>query len=178
MFHKKCIFFRFTAKKSNCTFLFSTWKNYDFSIAPEVKLYRDWLVESIIIDSAALSWLPHCSCIQLLRCWPLVVSLFSKGPSSGFTLRAEQAHGERRTQRHPQKAVWMRGTWEETTKRQTTRLFWKNQKKWQRMQYISSPQDLANPLFSSCLLSFKMHEDEFTFSSSCGHWIAAFYPRN
>ena len=41
----------------------------------------------------------------------LVVGLFSQGPTGGFTSRAEQAHA--------QKVVWMRGTWEETRKRQT-----------------------------------------------------------
>ena len=32
-----------------------------FSSAPEVKLFANWLVESVIIDIAALSWLPRCS---------------------------------------------------------------------------------------------------------------------
>ena len=56
-FQEKIIFFRFTAKKQYLYFSVLE-KNYDFPIAPEVKLYGDWLVESIIIDSAALSWLP------------------------------------------------------------------------------------------------------------------------
>ena len=35
--------------------------------------------------------------------------------------------------------------------------------KWPRMRYKPSPQDLANPLFSRGLLSFKIREDEFKF---------------
>ena len=57
-------------------------------------------------------------CTRELRL--LVVDLSSKGPSSRFTSCAEQAPVERLTRRHAQKAVWMRGTWGETRKRQTT----------------------------------------------------------
>ena len=46
----------------------------------------------------------------------LVVSLFSKGPTSGFTSRAEEAIEARRTRRQAKQEVWMKGTWGETRK--------------------------------------------------------------
>ena len=54
-FQEKCII----KKRKLCFFLVEN--GTIFSSAPEVKLFANWLVESVIIDIAALSWLPRCS---------------------------------------------------------------------------------------------------------------------
>ena len=59
-FQEKCIIYRFTAKNGSYAF-FIVENGTIFSSAPEVKLFANWLVESVIIDIAALSWLPRCS---------------------------------------------------------------------------------------------------------------------